>query len=229
MCWRAGNIVAFCWDEAFYVWEILMSRFLFATLICVGVLAPATLQADIVQDWNVTLNDAARTVTTKHNPGIPTRAMAMMNGSIYDAFQAINRTHKPFKVNTFAPGASADAAASQAAYQVLSNIYPEYQSTLDSTLATRLGAVPNGAAKTAGINLGNHIAQHYIDAHQNDGWDLPDAYTPTVGPGHWSTDPMVGPAWIQKGWGSDWGSCTSVGHAKSRLISIRRLLFTSRT
>ena len=37
-----------------------MTRFLFATLICVGVLAPATLQADIVQDWNVTLNDAAR-------------------------------------------------------------------------------------------------------------------------------------------------------------------------
>ena len=183
-----------------------MSRFLFATLFCAGLLTPATVNADIVQDWNVTLNDAARTVVTKHNPGVPTRAMAMMNGSIYDAFQAIDRTHAPFKVNTFAPGASADAAASQAAYRVLSDIYPEYQATLDSTLATRLGAVPNGAAKTAGINLGNSIAQHYITAHQNDGWDLPDAYTPTVGPGHWGTDPMVGPAWIQKGWGADWGS-----------------------
>ena len=144
----------------------------------------------------------------KHNPGVPTRAMAMMNGSIYDAFQAIDRTHAPFKVNTFAPGASADAAASQAAYRVLSDIYPEYQATLDSTLATRLGAVPNGAAKTAGINLGNSIAQQYITAHQNDGWTLPDAYTPTVGPGHWSTDPMVVPN-IQKGWGSDWGSVTT--------------------
>jgi hypothetical protein len=131
--------------------------------------------------------------------------MAMMNGSIYDAFQAIDRTHAPFKVDISSPGASVDAAASQAAYRVLSNIYPEYQTTLDATLATRLAAVPSGAAKTAGINLGNSIAQTYITAHQNDGWDLPDAYTPTVGPGHWSTDPMVVPT-IQKGWGADWGS-----------------------
>ncbi len=131
----------------------------------------------------------------------------MMNGSIYDVFQAINRTHAPFKVNTHAPGASIDAAVSQAAYRVLSDIYPEYQPSLNSTLATRLGAVSNGAAKTAGIDLGNSVAQQYITAHQNDGWTLPDSYTPTIGPGHWSTDPMVAPT-IQKGWGSDWGSVT---------------------
>lgn len=160
---------------------------------------------DIVTDWNLTLCQAAETVVSKHNPGVPTRAMAMMNGSIYDIFQAVNRTHAPFKVNTLAPGASIDAAVSQAAYRVLSDMYPEFQATLDSTLATRLGAVADGAAKTAGINLGNLVAQQYITSHQNDGWDLPDAYTPTVGPGHWSTDPMVAPV-IQKGWGSDWGS-----------------------
>jgi hypothetical protein len=181
-----------------------MSRFLFAALICAGLFGPSTLKADIVQDWNVTLNDAARTVVSKHNPGVPTRAMAMLNGSIYDTFQAIKRTHAPFKVNTFAPSnTSVEAAASQAAYRVLSNIYPEYQATLDSTLATRLGAIQNGAPKTAGINLGNFVAQEYIDAHQNDGWDLPDQYTPTIGAGHWSSDPLH-PG--QKGWGSDWGS-----------------------
>ena len=76
---------------------------------------------------------------------------------------------------------------------------------LDTHAGDAAWAVPNGAAKTAGIDLGNLIAQQYITSHQNDGWDLPDAYTPTVGPGHWSTDPMVAPH-IQKGWGSDWGS-----------------------
>jgi hypothetical protein len=182
-----------------------MTRILFVTLICAGLLAPSTLQADIVQDWNDTLCTMAELVVTKHNPGVPTRAMAMMNSSIYDAFQAVNRTHAPFKVNTFAPGASIDAAVSQAAYRVLSDMYPEQQAFLDTTLSTRLGAVPNGAAKNAGINLGNTIAQTYISSHQNDGWDLPDAYTPTVGPGHWSTDPMVAPN-VQKGWGADWGS-----------------------
>jgi hypothetical protein len=166
---------------------------------------PQAAQADIVQDWNDTLCTAAEVVVTKHNPGVPTRAMAMMNGSIYDVFQAVNRTHQPFKVNTLAPGASIDAAVSQAAYRVLSDMYPEVQAMLDTTLATRLANVADGAAKTAGIDLGNQIAQQYITSHQNDGWNLPDAYTPTVGPGHWSTDPMVAPT-IQKGWGSDWGS-----------------------
>lgn len=162
-------------------------------------------RADIVTDWNNTLCYAAETVVTKHNPGVPTRAMAMMNGSIYDVFQAVNRTHAPFKVNTLAPGASIDAAVSQAAYRVLSDMYPEIQGTLDMTLATRLGNVADGAAKTAGVDLGNYVAEQYINSHQNDGWNLPDAYTPTVGSGHWSTDPMVAPT-IQKGWGSDWGS-----------------------
>jgi hypothetical protein len=180
-----------------------MSRPLFAVLLSVGSLSPAVVRADIVQDWNDTLCTMAELVVAKHNPGVPTRAMAMMNGSIYDVFQAIDRTHVPFKVDTFAPDASRDAAVSQAAYRVLSDVYPEYQTTLDSTLATQLGGIADGAAKTAGIDLGNFIAQKYMDSHQNDGWNLPDQYTPTVGPGHWSSDPLH-PG--QKGWGADWGS-----------------------
>jgi hypothetical protein len=174
---------------------------LFSAVLCTS----TAVRGDIVLEWNDTLCTAAETVVSKHNPGVPTRAMAMMNGAIYDVFQAVDRTHKPFKVSAYAPGASIDAAVSQAAYRVLSDMYPEMQAHLDSTLTTRLAAVSNGAAKTAGVNLGNFVAQRYINAHQNDGWDLPDAYTPTAGPGHWSTDPMVAPA-IQKGWGADWGS-----------------------
>ncbi|HYO23559.1 MAG TPA: hypothetical protein VEQ85_01270, partial [Lacipirellulaceae bacterium] len=174
-------------------------------VLAVSLFAAPAWGLDIVQQWNDTLCTVAETVVTKHNPGVPTRAMAMMNGSIYDIFQAVDRTHQPFKVNTLAPGANLDAAVSQAAYRVLSDMYPEVQASLDATLATRLQAVSDGAAKTAGITLGNFVAQQYLNAHQNDGWNLPDAYTPTVGPGHWSTDPMVAPN-IQKGWGSDWGS-----------------------
>jgi membrane-associated phospholipid phosphatase len=184
-----------------------MSRKIKFALALASIIAASarTSVADIVQDWNDTLCAAAETVVTKHNPGVPTRALAMMNGAIYDIFQAVDRTHKPFKVNTLAPGASVDAAVSQAAYRVLSDMYPEMQAELDSKLALRLGAVNNGVEKAAGIDLGNFVATQYITAHQNDGWDLPDAYTPIVGPGHWSTDPMVAPN-IQKGWGSDWGS-----------------------
>jgi len=187
----------------------LMKRHLgLATALLVGTTVLGTSRgaaADLVQDWNETLSTTAEIVVSKHNPGVPTRAMAMMNGSIYDIFQAVDRTHASFKVNTSAPGASVDAAVSQAAYRVLSDMYPERQTELSNTLTSRLLNVQDGAAKTAGIDLGNFVAQQYIAAHQNDGWNLPDQYTPTAGPGHWSTDPMVAPN-VQKGWGSDWGS-----------------------
>src|SRR5688572_17320988 len=147
-----------------------MLRSFLGSLICAGLVAPTTVAADIVQGWNDTLCTMAELVVAKHNPGVPTRAMAMMNGSIYDAFQAIDRTHAPFKVHANAPGASIDAAVSQSAYRVLSDMYPEQQAFLDNTLATRLGAVDDGAAKSDGVNLGNFIAQKYIDSHENDGW-----------------------------------------------------------
>jgi hypothetical protein len=176
-------------------------------LVCVAVVWPAGAQADVVTDWNITLNDAIVATPSKHNPGNSTRGIALMNASIYDVFQAIDRTHAPFKVNQSAPGASLDAAVAQAAYRTIVDCYGEQQATLDTVLAARLGAIADGPAKTAGITLGNYIAQHYIDAHANDGHNLPDAYTPTDAPGHWSSDPLVLPA-VQKGWGADWGYVT---------------------
>jgi hypothetical protein len=179
-------------------------RLVIATLV---VLCGYRAKADVVTDWNITLNDAIIATPTKHNPGNSTRAMAMMNGAIYDVFQAVDRTHAPFKYKTQAPGANVDAAVAQAAYRVISDTFGEYQSTLDTIHAARLLAIPNSPAKAAGIALGDAVGQFYVNAHANDGHNLPDAYTPTDAPGHWSTDPMVAPN-IQKGWGSDWGYVT---------------------
>jgi hypothetical protein len=184
-----------------------MKRNLIFTISAIVTMTAHGAGADVVTDWNLTLNDAIIATPSKHNPGNPTRAMAMMNAAIYDVFQAVNRTHAPFKVRTHAPGANIDAAVAQAAYLVISDTYGEQQATLDGVHMARLNAIPNSPAKTAGIALGNLIGQHYVDAHANDGHNLPDAYTPTDAPGHWSSDPLVLPN-IQKGWGSDWGFVT---------------------
>ena len=104
-------------------------------------------------------------------------------------------------------GANLDAAVAQAAYRVISDTFGEYQATLDGVLAARLGAIAPSQAKTDGIALGDLIGQFYVNVHANDGHNLPDAYTPTDAPGHWSSDPLVLPA-VQKGWGSDWGYVT---------------------
>lgn len=182
-----------------------MNRNLVLMIVAIVALSGYAAQADVVTDWNITLNDAIIATPSKHNPGLSTRGMALMNGAIYDVFQAIDRTHAPFKVNTFAPGASLDAAIAQAAYRTISNCYGEQQATLDTVLANRLGAIPNGAAKTAGINLGNLVAQHYIDAHANDGHNVTGVYTPTDAPFHWSQDPLHSP---QTPFGPAWGAVT---------------------
>jgi hypothetical protein len=182
-----------------------MTRILILLLTLIVVPA-GLLRADVVTIWNETLNEAIIATPSKHNPGNPTRAMAMMNAAIYDVFQSIDRTHAPFKVRMSAPNANLDAAVAQAAYRVISDTYGEQQSTLDTVLAARLGAIPDSPEKTAGIELGNYIGQHYVNAHANDGHNLPDAYTPTIAPRHWSPDPMISPE--QKGWGSDWGFVT---------------------
>jgi hypothetical protein len=179
-----------------------MNRCLQVCLACVVLAWSVSARADVVTDWNLTLNQAIIDTPSKHNPGNPTRAMAMMNAAIYDVFQAVNRTHAPFKYNTHQPGANLEAAVAQAAYKVISNTYGEQQSTLDSVLANRLNAI-NAPNKQAGIDLGNEIGDFYASVHANDGHSLPDAYTPTIAPGHWSPDPLITPD--QKGWGSDWG------------------------
>jgi hypothetical protein len=183
-----------------------MNRNLILMSVNIVALVGPSAHADVVTLWNQTLNDAIIATPSKHNPGNPTRAMGMMNAAIYDVFQSIDRTHAPFKVRTSSPGADIDAAVAQAAYLVISDTYGEQQSMLDGLLTSRLSGIPDSPAKTAGIALGNYIGQHYVDAHANDGHDLPDAYTPTDGPRHWGPDPMITPD--QKGWGSDWGYVT---------------------
>src|SRR4051812_12305000 len=97
--------------------------FLFVTGIILAACASFA-RGDIVTDWNATLRSIAQddgnNAVNLANPGWFTRAGAMANGAIYDVFQSFNRTHAPFLVNTNSPaGASLNAAANQAAYEVL--------------------------------------------------------------------------------------------------------------
>jgi hypothetical protein len=181
-----------------------MNRSLIVSLVFV-VSSCNSIRADVVTDWNVTLNESIIATPSKHNPGTSTRAMAMMNAAIYDVFQAIDPQYAPFKVHRVAPDANLDAAVAQAAYRTIVDCFGEQQSVLQGILTNRLNAISDSPAKTAGIDLGNHIAQHYINKHANDGHDVPDVYMVTDAPGLWSSDPMH-PG--QKGWGKHWGNLT---------------------
>ena len=141
-----------------------------------GVLAGAAqaVRADVVTDWNATIRDVMQTdgilnSPALSNPGWSTRTIAMMNGGIYDAFQSVNRTHTPLMYSALTPGASREAAAAQAAYEIILDCYPLRHDILDSALTGPTGTltlIPDSPAKTAGIALGHAIAQQYLAAHK---------------------------------------------------------------
>lgn len=171
-------------------------------------LAPVTAAADMVTDWNSTLRGVAQQDGThpvnKANPGWSTRSIAMMNGAIYDTFQAANRTHFPYLVNAAAvPNTSLDAAVHQAAYELLVQLYPGEQSMIDADYNARMGSIPSGIDKTNGMNLGHGIALAYMAARTGDHADESFPYTPGTGPGQWRPDPF-NPG--QTAWGPGWGT-----------------------
>jgi len=161
-------------------------------------------RADAILDWNATIRQVIQANADHANPGWSTRAMAITNGAMYDVLMGFDRTHQPFKHSALAPaGASQQAAVAQAAYQSLMFSYPGQQPILDAAIATALGAIPDGPAKTAGIAYGNQAAQTYIDWRTGDNADVVLPYTPGTDPGEWRPDPLHP---NQSAWGPAWGT-----------------------
>ncbi len=163
-------------------------------------------RADVVIDWNTTIQDIVRDVHGKANPGLSTRAIAMMNGAIYDVHQAFDRTHQPLLVRRHASPleANLEAAVAQAAYDVLVDCYEEQEAELNAILASRLaGIVASPAEKTAGAAFGAFVAQKYIDKRNGDHSGDMIEYTGPGGMGHWEPDPLHPD---QEAWGPGWGT-----------------------
>jgi hypothetical protein len=124
-------------------------------------------RADVVLDWNTTLLDAVRADGTA--PPKAARAMALVNVSMFDAVNGITPGYSSYLVAPAAPnGASPEAAAVEAAYQVLSYVYPAQRSTFDAARTTSLAGIPEGPSKTAGIIWGAQVAQTILAARAND-------------------------------------------------------------
>src|SRR3954469_1441706 len=78
--------------------------------------------ADAVTDWNAQLEAAQKAITP--NPFPQSRSGAIVNAAIYDAVNGIVKKYEPYRVAEPAPaGASAEAAAIQAAYTALLGLF----------------------------------------------------------------------------------------------------------
>jgi membrane-associated phospholipid phosphatase len=146
---------------------------------------PAVAKADPVLDWNVIAVDTA--VANGQNPFAQARFGAIVQVAVFEAVNAITGDYRPYLGSIVAPhGASANAAAIEAAYRVLSTYFPHSAPTLDPARSSSLASIPDGQAKIDGIATGEAAANALIALRANDGSSPAQFKTPGPPvPGEW--------------------------------------------
>lgn len=161
-----------------------------ATLLGLGGAAlTAVAQADVITDWNAT---AEKVLVAEGHQGPP--GYAFVHVPMYDAISAIDRRYSPFAVKPKSDtrGASKEAAAATAAYRTLLGAYPHRADMLKPAYDASLAAVPNGAAKTKGIAIGEEVAGAWLAQRANDGREAVVPYEfESAAPGVYQRTPPV--------------------------------------
>lgn len=146
----------------------------------------------VVVQWNLI---AVQTIGT--TPPLPsTRAMAAVQGAVFEAVNSITGKYEPYFATTLpAPaGANPEAAAVAAAHGVLTWLFPAQAATLLAKREASLAAMPDGQAKTDGIAAGEAAAAAMIAARTGDGSAPPLFWTPTSSaPYEWQKTPSCPP------------------------------------
>jgi hypothetical protein len=180
------------------------SRMGVALLVLIGF--STTVRADVVSDWNTI---AIRTVSADTLPARQSRDVAMVHAAMFDAMNAIRPYYTPAMVLITAKGyASREAAAAQAAHDVLLALFPAAQADLDANLAASLVQLPDDDAygrrpKYWGIVAGQVAATAVLDARQNDHAFDTVPFTPLPGPGEYQFTPGCSSNNISApGWGN---------------------------
>src|ERR1700740_3201024 len=155
-------------------------------------MADATKPVSQVVQWNRTLLVIVRTPGAQPATVHPTRSFAILHAAIYDAVNAIDRTHRPYvvRVSGVPRDASQEAAAAAAAHEVLVALYPGFQATLDAALHKSLAQIPYGTDKGQGIRVGQTMAGRILALRSNDGSNAkPVPYVFGTAPGDYQSTP----------------------------------------
>ena len=132
--------------------------------------ATASPSENSVVYWN---RIAAQTILADSATATPSASslyVAIVQAAVYDAVMAIERTYRPYAISPVAPaGASEDAAVAAAAHDVLSAYFPAQQSSIETAYTDALAGIPDGQAKTDGIDVGQEVADAIVALRANDG------------------------------------------------------------
>src|SRR5688500_14741371 len=147
-----------------------------------SLLACPMARADAVCDWNTKAGEIV--VSAKRGPPPANRAMAIANTAVYEAVNAITKRYPAGALKLgVAPGASVDAAIAAAHRTALAKLLPSQQSAIDSAYRTALSKVPDGAAKTSGVAVGEQAAVAMLAMRADDGAAVGETYRPQTAAG----------------------------------------------
>jgi membrane-associated phospholipid phosphatase len=158
----------------------------------------------LVVDWNRELITIQGIKGAQPSTVHPTRSFAILQAAEYDAVVSITRHGQPYLFSVLAGrDASPEAAADQAAHDVLTALYPSVTSSLDTMLATELAAIRDGRAKTAGERVGAKVAERLIAIRSTDGSAAtPPPFVAGTQPGDYRPTPPNFPTPVFTNWGS---------------------------
>jgi hypothetical protein len=146
----------------------------------------STAFANVITDWDEKGIAAVTPMASLGNtsPYMAQRMMGMVHAAMFDAVNSIERRYRPYLVQLPAdPTTSKEAAAAVAAAAVLATIDEKTAGEMKVALATYLASIPDSAAKSDGVKLGEAVAAKVLEARASDGSDAPDAYRPRTTPG----------------------------------------------
>jgi hypothetical protein len=176
---------------------------------------------DAVGVWNqraaITLTNgpAAATPGVQFTPPVAVIHLAIVQGAVYDAVNAIKGGHDPYLDGLKAPtSASKGAAASTAAHHVLiglvdqapltatltAGVKADIKARLDAEYASSLAEIPDGQGKAKGVEVGTAAAAAMLANRVDDGrFGAPGFPVPAnPGPGQWRPNPVNDPnAWVR--------------------------------
>jgi PAP2 superfamily len=172
-------------------------------LIAVGALLSASARGQPAGNATIEWNAIATTAAAGQPPHVVPLSLAMVQGAVYDAVNAIDGGHQPYLVSPPAnPSDSKEAAVATAAFRVLvgfpdlPGLFPAQISTLQPLYDASLADVPDGAAKTGGIAVGEAAARAMLAARVNDGRGGDFKFEEGFDPGEWRLAPPQGPTGI---------------------------------
>jgi hypothetical protein len=153
----------------------LLSIFLTTSLLG----APAA-RADAVTEWNIKCGDLLMASGLVTQPA--TRVMALTHTAAYEAANAITRRFPATNgIHIDArPDASAEAAIAAAHRATLARLLPAQQAAIDEVYRAALAKITDGAAKDAGVAVGEQAAAQVLAARADDAVTGAEVYRPST-------------------------------------------------